>query len=49
MIIKASALLAVVLVEPDAEIYARAKAEGELLLFKGQDFAQTGITPALVG
>src|SRR5690348_4812259 len=33
----------------DCLVYGVAKAEGEPLLFKGRRFAQTDVTPALVG
>lgn len=49
MIIDSSALLAIVLAEPDAPrmVYGVARHEREPLLFKGDDFAQTDIEPAL--
>jgi uncharacterized protein with PIN domain len=50
VIIDTSALLAIVLNEADGRRYAEAivaEHEGEPLLFKGDDFAQTGIEPAL--
>jgi ribonuclease VapC len=58
VIVDASALLAVVLDEPDGRRFAEmtagdcivngvAKAECEPLLFKGDDFSRTDIEPAL--
>ncbi|HEX3885508.1 MAG TPA: type II toxin-antitoxin system VapC family toxin [Stellaceae bacterium] len=47
MIVDASALIAILRDEPEAtSTYAPARATGETLLFKGDDFIHTDIAPA---